>query len=271
MKIYDQHMHSIYSPDASNTATFENYIKEAKKENIDTLIFTDHVDFDASASISRMIPDFYRIKNDLERLEEKHRMILNMGVEIGFQPHMKKAYDRLLKTHPFDFVIMSIHQGDKKDFYNGDFFNDKNQEEAYTRYFTLLKEAIKHYQNYDVIGHIDYIIRYGDYQRKDYDFKRYQPIIDEILRLIIYYNKGIELNTSGLRYGLKHMHPKKALLKRYKELGGKIITIGSDAHDPRDYRKDFDKAFDILKSVGFKKIAVFNKRQARFISIEHLK
>lgn len=268
MKIIDQHMHSFYSPDASNTAGFEDYIKEAKKSNIDTLVFTDHVDFDAYAPMSRMTPDFYRLKNDLRYLEEKHKLTLNMGVEIGYQPHLKRAYDTLLKTHPFDFVILSIHQGDTLDFYNGDFFQGKSQDQAYMRYFELLKEAVKNYQNYDVIGHIDYIIRYGDYSKKDYDFKRFQPIIDEILRLIIQHQKGIELNTSGLRYGLGHMHPKNALLKRYKELGGKIITLGSDAHDAKDYRKDFDAALKIIRALGFQEITYFKARQPRQIAID---
>ncbi len=268
MKIPDQHMHTINSPDASNQATFENYLGEATKQGVKSLTFTDHVDLDTPVELFQMMPDYYAYATTLKRLQKTTDIQLRMGVEIGYQPHLHHAYDAFLSRHAFDFVIMSLHVGDGLDFYNGDFFEGKTQNEAYKRYFELVVKTVEAYDNYDVFGHLDYIIRYGNFAEKDYDFATYQPLIDRALTAIIAKGKGIELNTSGLRYGLEHTHPKFDLIKRYKALGGEIITLGSDAHDPSDYRADFKAAIDLLKDAGFNEVAVFENRKPFFIPFD---
>jgi histidinol-phosphatase (PHP family) len=100
-----------------------------------------------------------------------------------------------------------------------------------------------------------------------YDFERFKPIITRILQTIIQKNKGIELNTSGFRYGLGVMHTRLELLTLYKNLGGKIITLGSDAHYLKDYQKDFDAAIRLLRAAGFTEVAQFEDRKSRFVSI----
>jgi len=266
MSMPDQHMHTNFSPDADATATFESYIEQAELQGISSLTFTDHVDLDTPVSLFQIIPDYYAYRTRLNQLQKNTNVTLNMGVEIGYQPHLNEAYDTFLNAHNFDFIIMSIHVGDGLDFYNGDFFKEKTQEKAFQRYFEIVLNAVKNYDHYDVVGHLDYIIRYA-LETNDYDFKAYQPMIDEILNIIIEKQKGIELNMSGLRYGLKHTHPKLDLIKRYQALGGEIITLGSDAHHPKDYRADFDQGIALLKTAGFDKITVFKQRKKHFITI----
>lgn len=105
---------------------------------------------------------------------------------------------------------------------------------------------------FQTLGHLDYVVRYGKSREKEYSYTDYADIIDEILKLLIEKEKGLEVNSAGLKYGLPFAHPHPDVLKRYRELGGEIITIGADAHKPEHIAYDFAKAEEILKSCGFK-------------------
>ncbi len=264
-RIIDHHTHTNYSPDASDKASMESYIETAKRLNKPGVMFTDHVDLDTPVELFQTIPEYYAYAKKVKTLNED-TFFVGLGVEIGYQPHLKNALHTFVNTHPFDYVICSIHIGDGLDFHNGDFFLDKTDQEGIIRYFELVKEAVTNFESYDVFGHIDYITRYLN-GSKDYDFKRVESLIDDILSTIIQNNKGIELNTSGLRYNLGFMHPKTDLLKRYKALGGTILTLGSDAHSVKDLTADFQEAIDTLKTIGFTSITQFKNRTPYSISI----
>ena len=118
---------------------------------------------------------------------------------------------------------------------------------------------------FDVYGHLDYVVRYSP--EKSYDPLDYREMIDEILKLLIKKGKGIEINTAGLKSGLGYVHPHEFILNRYKELGGEMITAGSDAHDRSRVAADFDQAEEALKKAGFKYYAVFRQRKPDFIAI----
>lgn len=267
-KIIDHHMHTNYSPDADQKATFKAYIKQAELHQIEALVFTDHVDFDSTADIFLDMIDYDAYIKDLKLAQKDTTVDLRLGVEIGYQPHLNDRLHRFLSDYPFDFVICSIHNGDGKDFYEGSFFVGKTQEEAYRRYFEIVLETVKSYDNYDVFGHIDYIIRYGGYDLKMYRYETYKDIIDDILKVIIQKGKGIEINTSGLRYGLGVLHPLLDVLKSYKRLGGTIVTFGSDAHQISDYYAGYDEAIQLLRDAGFKEVTVYKLRKPTFVSIQ---
>ena len=127
--------------------------------------------------------------------------------------------------------------------------------------------ALKEYDDFDSLGHLDYLIRYippccGE---KDYVFKEYREVMDEIFKLLISKNKAMEINTAGLIKGLSCFHPKLEALKRYLELGGRLITIGSDGHSPDKIATEFAKTEELLKSCGIKGYYVYKKRQPEFI------
>ena len=266
-RLIDHHVHTQYSPDANCEATMEKYMLKAQSLGKDAVIFSDHVDMDTPVELFSTYPDYEAYYQKVKRLSTSNFKVL-MGVEIGYQAHLKKALNTFSSEHPFDFVIASIHAGDGLDFYNGDFFKHTSMEDAIKRYFEIVLEMVKNYDNYDILGHIDYIIRYGDTSVNDYDINQYQPLLDEILTTVIQQGKGIEINTSGLRNHLNLFHPKKALLKRYKDLGGTLITIGSDAHTVDDLYAGFDEALSLLKSLGFKYLARFENRVPTLIPID---
>lgn len=210
-------------------------------------------------------PDYTIYHNKIKQLSKTLSMPLLMGVEMGYQPHVLDRIDNLITSHPFDFVILSIHYADGLDFYNGDFFKNRTQYESYRRYYEVALDAVTSYDNYDVFGHLDYIIRYGD--PKAYKYDDYKDTIDEILKVIISKNKGLDLNTSGYRYNLNCVHPSKEILARYKELGGTIITLGSDAHRKEDLQANFTDAINILKELGFTHVTHFKNRKPEFVEI----
>jgi histidinol-phosphatase (PHP family) len=265
--LIDMHTHTDFSPDADRAATMASHVAHARRHGYPGVMFTDHVDLLSPIDIFQELIDFDVYERTLDETRRSAGIPVLFGVEIGYQPFLHQAYDDLLASRPFDFVICSLHVADGLDFYNGDFFKGKTKDQAYRRYFEAMLEAVTAYDNYDVIGHLDFITRYGNHPDKGYAYSTYQDLLDPILSTIIAKGKGIELNTSGIRYGLPFMHPVFEILARYRELGGTLITLGSDAHSVKDQHTGFDQAREHLLMAGFDKVAVFEKRQPRFISI----
>ena len=116
-------------------------------------------------------------------------------------------------------------------------------------------------KSYDTLGHLDYIVRYGPNKNQNYSYEAYASYIDPILQFLIEQHKCLEVNTAGLKYGLGHPNPEESVLKRYRELGGTLITIGSDAHRPEHIAYDFDKLESILKELGFRSYTIFRQRE----------
>ncbi len=267
MFIADYHTHCNFSSDSETP--MEDMIIKAIELGLKEIALTDHVDLDYpnyeldfSIDYNDYNKVFYNLK---EKYKDKIKLLL--GIEIGLQPHLKQRLVDIYNSVDFDFVIASTHVVDRLDLYNGDFYKNKSKEEAYQLYFEDVLNNIHIHNNFNVYGHLDYIIRYGDFENKALDYNDYKDIIDEILKALIDKGKGIEINTSGYRYKLNQTHPQIEVLKRYKELKGEIITVGSDAHKPQDIAAYFDVAYSLLKQVGFKYITLFEKCNPKFISI----
>jgi len=263
--IIDHHVHTQFSPDSK--AKMEGLIDRAKTLGLKGVMFTDHVDFDSPEIPFREITDYHKYGEIIAELQEKNKDIeILTGVEIGYQSHLPERLRSFLASYPFDFVICSLHSYDGLDFYSGDFFIGKEQHEAYDEYFQIVKKSVENYHDFDVYGHLDHIYRCGNYPKKVLHYADYKEVIDEILKILIQNGKGIELNTSGLRRGLA-MFPGIDILRRYKNLGGEIITIGSDAHRNQDLHANFQDAVDLLRDLGFKAIAQFRQRRPVFLDI----
>lgn len=265
MKYADHHVHTNYSPDSD--ASIEGYLVKAKELGLDYVMFTDHIDMGTKDLEFQEHIDYDEYFKTMKALEEKYGIPIRVGVEIGYEKNYKEEIDEFLSRHPFEFVISSLHYGDGKDFYLGDFFHGKTQYESYLRYFEILLEMVENFSNFEVVGHLDYIIRYGPFDHRGYDYGDYKEIIDNILKAIIKKDKGIELNTSGLRGGLEATFPKTEVLKRYRQLGGKIISLGSDAHFNEHYYGDIADGIDFLRSLGFTEISSFKDRELETIKI----
>lgn len=242
-------------------------IKGAIQLGLIKICFTDHMDYDyPSKTKTEFIfdPEKYIEKIEFFKHKYKNQITILTGVELGLMPYLSTKCTNFVNEHDFDFVIASSHLVEEKDPYYPDFWQNKSEEEGYIAYFQTIIDNVKAFKDFDVYGHIDYIVRYGPNKNQYYTYKKYADIIDELLKTIIHSGKGIEVNTAGYKYGLSVPHPQPDVLIRYKELGGDLITIGSDGHKPEHIAYDFNKARDLLLDLGFKYYATFEKRKPTF-------
>lgn len=260
----DYHMHSSYSGDSDSP--MEEMIRQALRRGMKQICFTEHQDFDYPPAPD-MPSEFWLVNTDaylydLIRLKEQYadQIDVRFGIELGLQPHLMKELARYVKSYDFDFIIGSSHICHGQDPYYPAFFEGRSEEEAYREYFTSILENIRKFKNFDVYGHLDYVVRYGPDQDKKYTYEKYNDIFDAILALLLEHEKGLEINTGGLKHGLREPNPCTAILKRYRQMGGEIITIGSDAHVPQNIGYEFEKAAEILKACGFSYYTTFQHR-----------
>lgn len=265
----DYHLHTTFSHDG--IATMEEQIKKAIALGLKELCFTEHYDiYEGLKNNTLKTMDVGNYVKHFQEYKEKYKnqIRLKLGIEIGLQPDIKEIISNMVQQYPFDFIIGSSHITCKKDIaMDPTFFEGLTQKEAYTKYFKEVLENVKQYDEFDVYGHIDYIVRYGGYENKIIKYSDYQEILDEILINIIQKGKGIEINTSGYRYGLPQPHPNREILTRYKQLGGEIITIGSDAHKVEDMCSNFEQAMELLKQIGYKNYTIFENREPQFMPL----
>jgi len=265
--MYDFHIHSEYSMDSSTS--MEDAVIAAIKNNLKSICFTDHVDFDSTKQNIDFVfrtSHYFRNINQVKYKYKKYIEIL-AGVEIGMQPHLFQRYNDYLENNHFDFVLMAIHSVNKINIHGEQFTKGKKPIDAITEYYNDMYESIKGFNNFDILAHIDCIDRYFDDYSSVPRLDEYLPLIESILKLIIQKGKGIEINTSGIRYGLNYFHPKRSILKLYKDLGGEIITIGSDAHSTKDIGYGYKMAERMLRDLGFKYIHIFKGRKKFPINI----
>ncbi|MBE6053505.1 MAG: histidinol-phosphatase HisJ family protein [Clostridium sartagoforme] len=265
--ICDYHVHTNFSDDSSYI--MEDVIIDAIKIGINEICFTDHVDYGIKLDWDQADKfKYYGNKpianvnyplyfKEIERLQEKYKdkITIKKGLEFGMQMHTIKDFQNIFDSYPMDFVILSIHQVNNKEFWTNEFQKDKTEKEYYDEYYKEMYDLVQNYHNYSVLGHMDLIRRYDN--KDNFPFSNNKDIITKILKYIIEDGKGIELNTSSHRYELKDLTPSCEILTIYKNLGGKIITIGSDSHVPQDLGAYIEESKLELRNLGFKYYCTF--------------
>lgn len=268
--LWDTHMHSNFSGDSSSTP--EAMIEAAISKGLSGVCFTDHMDYDYPVDPQKPVifefdPDEYDRKLHILQRQYADRLPVLFGIELGLQPHLAGKHRQLLEAYPFDFVIGSSHLVHGKDPYYAEYYDGRTIEEACLEYFQSILENIQAFQDFDVYGHLDYVVRYSPDKNADDSYKKYADVIDEILKQLIRFGKGLEVNTAGFKYGLGHPNPCEDILKRYHELGGEILTLGADAHQPGHVAYSFEQLPQLLQSCGFSYYAVFKNRKAELIPL----
>ena len=262
----DYHIHTNFSIDSE--APMEAMILSAIDKGMTEIAITDHADFDTR---HYPVPDYTDYMPYFRALQYKYKDKINiiLGTEAGLENKWSDKINKFLLSCDFDFIIGSSHGTQTLDLYfdRKEYFSDKTKKEAYTIYFEEIIKNIEAFPNFNVYGHIDFISRYGMYQDNSLEYKDYADLIDTALLSLINKGKGIEVNTSGFRYGIDTTYPSLTILKRYKELGGEIITAGSDSHRPADVADHIDYAYSLIQEAGFKYITVFRKQRPDFIKL----
>lgn len=272
MPIYsDCHLHTHHSGDSDTP--MEDMIRKGISLGLTTMCFTEHNDFgfpeypDLPADAFLLNVDSYLYELLALREQYAGQVKLLFGLELGLQPEVFRENAILARSYEFDFIIGSSHLVNGKDPYYPDCFESRTDEEVYRAYFEEELANVKKFSNFDVYGHLDYVVRYGASKDNEYSYDKYKDILDKILTTLLEKEKGLELNTGGIKSGMKDFHPCMDVLKRYRELGGEIITVGSDAHDPSHIADHFDRAYDVLKECGFKYYTVFEKRVPEYVKL----
>ena len=270
----DYHVHTEFSDDS--TYPMEDVVKDAVRLGFDEICFTDHVDYgvkvdwDSKEEVTYRDGeplanvDYPKYVEQVRNLQEAYqgKISLKLGMEFGVQMHTIPQFEALFSRYPFDFILLSVHQVEDKEFWTQDFQRGRTQKEYNERYYEEMLNLVNHYHNYSVLGHLDLIVRYDE--MGVYPFARVRPYIEEILKKVIKEGKGIEVNTSSHRYGLADSTPSKEILCLYRELGGEVITIGSDSHKPEHLGTYLEEAKRLLKSLGFLKICTYKNMQPIF-------
>ncbi|MCR5107281.1 MAG: histidinol-phosphatase HisJ family protein [Lachnospiraceae bacterium] len=266
----DLHMHSSHSEDSD--AGMESMIESSIEKGLKCICFTEHMDMDFPQNEEGLSFEVDTDEYHSHYLEcrEKYaeRIKILFGIEYGLQKHLTKRCSEYVNSYPFDMVIGSSHIVNGKDPYYSMYYEGRSEREAYLEYFESVLENVKLFDDFDIYGHLDYVVRYGPNKDKFYSYSVYSDILDEILINIIKKGKGIEINTGGLFCGrCSDTNPCPDIVKRYKELKGEIITVGADAHKPDAVGYAFDRAENILKEAGFEYYCIFENRRPEFIKL----
>lgn len=269
----DFHTHCNFSTDSD--ATPESMVQGAVKKGLSHLCLTDHMDLDYPGTTKEKPlfefnpADYFAALSPLKETY-KEKLTLSIGVELGLRPgrqDLNIRMQQMLKDYSFDFVLGSVHLLDNDDPYYETYWRNRSAKDILSKYYNDMLTSLKEFDNFDSLGHLDYLIRYipAFCGEKDYILDEYKEVLDEIFKYLIEKNKALEINTAGLIKGMSCFHPKLETLKRYLELGGERITIGSDGHSPDKIATEFKKAEELLLSCGIKGYYVYSDRQATFI------
>ncbi len=260
---YDFHLHSDFSADSDVPA--RQMVERAICLGLCGICFTEHhdPDFPSDTLSFTLDPDSYFPALSALRKEYEKKLWIGIGMEFGIQPHLAPVLLQLAKQYPFDFIIASRHLLYGQDPYNRLCFKEKREDDCYADFFREQYTALKQLppDSYDTLGHLDYVVRYGPNQNLFYSYEKFADVIDPILHHLIDNGKCLEVNTGGLKYGLGEPNPCIGILRRYRDLGGELITLGSDAHTPQHLCFDFAKVQDILTFLGFRHYTVFRQRR----------
>ncbi len=257
----DVHVHTKFSSDSQ--VTVEEQITRAIKMGMKHVCITDHQDYDYpiwhSTYLLDETGDLDHYINKLKQVKEvfKNEIEVLLGIEFGLQPHLAERHNREYIEYPFDMVIGSTHCFNGKDTEDQTLYEGKSKDEAIMEYLSTELENLSLTNGYDTIGHLDYVLRDIPGKNAGVTYSKFADVIDAILHLAINRGKAIELNTKSLVIGMRDSSPGKEVFQRYYEMGGEMITLGSDAHFPERIGACFDIAGDILKDIGFKYYCIF--------------
>lgn len=267
--LFDTHNHSQFSFDGKRT-TVQASALSAYEKGLAGICFTDHYDFfvpEDECSTETIQPQDFEIISQQEEIDRIQSLYTDgfkvlKGIEVGMSEESREKVAEVMNANSFDQVIASIHYLEKSDPYYGGYFKGKDCRQAYGTYLeTIYNEAVA-LKDFDIIGHYDYVARYAPYPQDSITYKDFGDIFDTIFRYIIENGKGLELNTKSCTgsKGRKTIVDRNILI-RYREMGGEIISLGSDSHVATHVGEGFTEIAGMLRSLGFRWTSHYEKRQ----------
>ena len=254
---FDSHVHTEFSADSEMRAA--DALRAAARQGLG-LVFTEHLDYDYPAAGEEEFifdPEAYWAAYEPLRAEGN----LSLGVEMGMMASAREKNAAFLRRVPFDFVLASIHFLDVKDLYYPETFEGREKREMYHEYFTVMRDEIYAHPFINTLAHIDFIARNAPFDNPELSYGEFSEDIDAVLRALVETDTAIEINTRrlGTPRGIKELAP---IYRRYRELGGSCVTIGSDAHVPEGVGLRYDRARELARAFDLI-IVTFREQQMR--------
>lgn len=258
--MFDFHLHSNVSFDSDTLAS--DIVKKAEQIGLKEICFTDHYDYNSDPTKIHNLFEYDKYQNAYKNLSSSS-VLVRKGVEFGLTTWNKNELRDLLSLYNFDFVIGSVHYVYGYDPYEVEYWDGITIKRAFEKYLEETLKCVKIHDDFDVLGHLTYVCKSpNNPTHEPVKFNDFSDITDEIMKILIKKGRGMEINTSGLdRVG--EFLPSIDYLKRYKDLGGEIITIGTDSHNIDRVGQYSDEALEILKSI-FGYVCTFEKRKPIF-------
>ena len=258
--MFDYHLHSRISFDSDCPP--EDILFAAEKAGLREICFTDHYDFNDIFKDKRDLFPLSQYRDAYEHLKSE-TVTIRRGVEFGLTTWNQKELDELLSQYDFDFVLGSVHYAGGYDPYCQEYWQHLGNEDGFEKYLLQTLECVKVQDHFDVLGHLNYVCKslYNP-TRKPLYYADYRDLCDEIMKILVQKGKGMEINTSGVDRSGDYL-PSLDFIKRFRELGGQLITVGSDAHDASRVGQHIDGALEIAKEV-FGHVCTFENRKPVF-------
>lgn len=274
--LYDNHNHSQFSFDGGRTSV-EKTVNSAIGKGLAGVCFTDHCDFfvpPMKARYEEYVPEVFDVEARNAEIDKVNAIcprdfLVFKGIEIGVQKSERDKIAAHLEKYSFDEIIASVHYLDDTDPFWGGYYEGKTWRYAYGHYLeTLYDEMVWLGERFDIMGHYDYVTRYAPYPECSILYKDFPDILDSMLRYLAENGKALEINTKTYQ-DFKGRTPvlDKNILMRYRELGGEIISMGSDSHDADRVGFNFERTAALVSSCGFRYLAHFDKRKPVMLPI----
>lgn len=267
--LFDNHNHSEFSFDGKKTSV-ESSAMSAKNKGLGGICFSDHCDFyvpPMKASFEDLVPEYFNVTEQQAEIDRVQELCGNdfkilKGIEIGMYEECHEQIRTTLNDNDFDQIVASVHYIDQTDPYYGGFYDGKDWKQAYERYLETIYREMTWLQDFDIMAHYDYVARYAPYTQASILYRDFSDILDEMFRYLISEGKALEINTKSYQdYNGRTPRLDTELLLRYKDMGGEIISLGSDSHDPIRTGDKFGHYAALLKSLGFRWTAHYEKRK----------
>lgn len=275
MVLFDNHNHSEFSFDGKRTSV-EKSTLAAADAGLGGVAFTDHCDFFVpamKAEYEQLVPETFDVnaqQAEIDRVqalidrriggERKFRIL--KGIEIGMHEDCHGEIRRTLGENSFDQVIASVHYLDGIDPFYGGYYEGKDWKEAYGHYLETIWKEMTWLKDFDIMGHFDYVVRYAPYSSTSLLYRDFSDILDEMFRYLIQEGKALEINTKSYQeYNGRLVTIDTEVLKRYRKLGGEIVSFGSDSHDAHRIGHAIMEHALLLKSLGFRWSAHYESRR----------
>lgn len=262
---FDFHVHTSLSHDGQGTVM--EYCEQAASLHMKAVGFCEHVDLDPRDFVSGQ-HDYERYRAEVEEARERFgdRLIIRMGAEVGYVPEIHHEIKKFLETHPYDFVIGSVHSinegsGISDEYEAVETFARMEVMEAYSVYFETVRQMVVA-GLFDAVGHLDLINRYGvNYLPDRLSWGRFYGCLRRIFEGTIKRDMALEVNASGLRQAPQATYPPREILQLYREVGGEQVMIGSDAHSVKDLGAGVPAALKLTRDLGLNPFVCFKDRQ----------